>query len=61
MSPTNPRGRPPLDRTDTSTRVTVALPSRVYDALAVRALREGTSVAEAIRRDLRRRPDEDKA
>lgn len=54
----NPRGRPPLDRTDPSTRVTVALPNRVYDALAVQALREGTSVAEVIRRGLRRRSDD---
>jgi Ribbon-helix-helix protein, copG family len=46
-------GRPPLDDADPSVPVTVTLPSKDFDALCKRALREGVSIPEIIRRDLR--------
>jgi hypothetical protein len=51
-----PRGRPPLDPDSPSVGASVRLSAREYDALADRARRNGISVAELIRRDLRR-PD----
>jgi hypothetical protein len=49
------RGRPPLDATDPSTKVCVALPSRRYDLIYKRAASERVSVPEFIRRELIRR------
>ncbi len=49
------RGRPALDPRDTSVRVGVSLPSRQYDDLCERAIRESVSVPEIIRRDLQRK------
>jgi len=48
-------GRPPLDPDDPSVHVGVKLPSKQYDDLARRALREDVSVPEIIRRDLDRK------
>lgn len=52
---TRRRGRPPLDTRDSSVQVGMTLPSRQYDDLCRRALREDVSVAEIIRRDLRKK------
>ena len=49
------RGRPPLDTTDPSTTVCLALPSKRYDALYRQAAAERVSVPELIRRGLDRR------
>lgn len=60
--PQPPRGpgRPPLDATDrTSVGVSFRLPSRQYDALVQRAARDRTSVADAVRRAVRSRRDDD--
>lgn len=46
-------GRPPLDPHDPSVRVGLSLPSKRYDDLCERALRERVSVPEIIRRDLK--------
>ena len=46
------RGRPPLDSTDPSTKVCLALPSKRYDALYARAASQRVSVPELIRRSL---------
>jgi hypothetical protein len=48
------RGRPPLDPNDPSINISISLPSRQFDAYCKRALREGTSLPEAIRRQLAR-------
>lgn len=48
-------GRPRVDRSDTSTRVTVTLPTRLYDEYASLALRDCASVPALIRRDLIRK------
>jgi hypothetical protein len=45
-------GRPPLDEHDPSVYVGVTLPSKQYDTLCERAIREKVSVPEIIRRDL---------
>jgi len=47
-------GRPPLDPSDPSTKVCIALPSRRYDALYQRASTARVSVPELIRRELSR-------
>jgi hypothetical protein len=48
----NPPGRPPLDRTDRSVVVSIALPGRAFDRLCRRASLERLSVPELIRRAL---------
>jgi LDH2 family malate/lactate/ureidoglycolate dehydrogenase len=55
MNRTHPRreGRPSVDDDDTSVYVGVTLPGRQYDDYSQRALREGVSVPEVIRRELR--------
>ena len=58
--PKRRRGRPPLDDADPSVHVGVTLPAKQFDEYAKRALREGVSVPEAIRRDLQRREDDEK-
>lgn len=45
-------GRPPIDEDDPSVPVSFSLPSKKFDALCRRALREDVSVPEIIRRDL---------
>lgn len=45
-------GRPPLDVDDPSVHVGVTMPSKQYDDLCERALRDHVSVPEIIRRDL---------
>jgi hypothetical protein len=49
----NPRGRPPLDRSDPSVVVCVAFPSRAVDVIRRRAILERVTVPELIRRVLR--------
>jgi len=46
------RGNPPLDATDPSTKVCVALPSKRYDALYRQAAAARVSVPELIRQSL---------
>jgi len=46
----NPRGRPPLDRTDRSIPVSVTLPGRTYADVCRRASLERVSVPDIIRR-----------
>jgi Ribbon-helix-helix protein, copG family len=48
-------GRPPLNAQDPSAKVTISLPSKELDAYTQRALSEGRSVPDVIRRALRRR------
>jgi len=48
------RGRPPLDRSDSSVRVCVTVPSRRYDALDRDAGVARVSIPELIRRSLER-------
>jgi len=48
----NPRGRPPLDRSDPSVVVCVAIPSRAVDEIRRRAVVERVTVPELIRRAL---------
>jgi len=55
----NPPGRPPLDRSDKSTSVSIKLPTRVYDALDRIARQERTNVPTVIRQRLRLDPDDD--
>ena len=45
-------GRPPLDPTDRSVIVSVAIPSRTFDTYYKRASVERLTVPEIIRRDL---------
>jgi hypothetical protein len=45
-----PPGRPPLDEHDSSVQVGVTLPSKQFDELCKRALREDVSVPEIVRR-----------
>jgi hypothetical protein len=45
-------GRPPLDPSDPSTKVCIALPSKRYDALYRQAAAARISVPELIRRSL---------
>jgi len=54
------RGRRPIDPTDETTRVCVAMPSKMYAFVKVRAKTAGITVPEQMRRDLNRRfpPDE---
>lgn len=52
--PRNPTGRPPLDRTDPSTKVCVTLPSKSYDALYRAASHARVSVPELIRTEIDR-------
>jgi len=47
-----PPGRPPLDRTDPSVKVSISLPSKQFDHYCDRARREDVSVPTIIRRDL---------
>jgi hypothetical protein len=55
MEKTNRRGRPTLDADgNPSQQVTVRLPPKEFDTLYKRATQHGMSVAEAIRRDIRR-------
>jgi hypothetical protein len=48
-------GRPSLDPGDPSVQTCLVLPSKLYDALDKRARDEEVSLAEIIRRDLRKR------
>jgi hypothetical protein len=48
------RGRPPIDPTDGSIRVTVTLPVKQYDALCKVAQQQAESLPEVIRRSLER-------
>jgi hypothetical protein len=48
----------PLDPDDPSVSVHVRVPSREYDAIATQALREGLSVAEVLRRQLKAAKDD---
>lgn len=48
----NPPGRPPLDRTDRSVVVSLALPGRAFDQVCRRAVAARVSVPELIRRAL---------
>jgi hypothetical protein len=48
----NKRGRPPLDRTDRSVVVSLAMPGRAFDAYCKRAHTERLTVPEIIRRTL---------
>ena len=62
MSEPKRRGRPPLVEHDRTISVSVALPSKQFDDLCRRALRDGVSVPEVIRREIRRadsRADDD--
>lgn len=45
-------GRPPLDRDDTTVKVTVSMPSRLYDRMDERAKRDRVNLPTAIRRAL---------
>jgi hypothetical protein len=47
-------GRPPLDATDPSTKVCLAIPSKQYDAIYRRAATARVSVPELIRQTLSR-------
>lgn len=47
------RGRPPLEEGDTTVRLHVSLPSRLYAALSHRAQTERSTVSEQVRRVLR--------
>jgi hypothetical protein len=47
-------GRPRLDPRDSSTPVTVTLPTKQYDALATQAIRRSLSLPEVIRRQLQK-------
>ena len=47
-------GRPPLDRTDPTTKVCVGLPSKRYDDLYRQAVAARVSVPELIRQSLAR-------
>ena len=49
----NRPGRPPLDRSDPSVVVSLALPSRTFDLMCKRARVERLTVPEVIRRALR--------
>jgi len=53
-----PVGRPRLDRKDTTTRLSVSLPSRQYDRFYQQAQHDRISVGEAIRRQLQDDDDE---
>ena len=50
---TRRRGRPKLDTSDTTSHVSLSLPSRELDALCRVALRHDVSVSEVIRRKLK--------
>ena len=50
------RGRPPLDAGDPSVQVTIALPSKHFDAFCALARRHQVSVPEIIRQAMRPRP-----
>jgi hypothetical protein len=55
-----PPGRPRLDKTDTTTRVTVSLPTRHYDRVHQQAHQQRISIGEAIRRQLQVDDDDDR-
>ena len=59
MKSTNPPGRPPIDRADKSTYVTIALPGKVFDALDRVAGKTGTNVPTVIRQRLGRANDDE--
>ena len=60
MPDTRPKvGRPPLDRADRSTTLSIVLRSRQYDTLHRRAQRDGISIGEVIRRQLQDIDDDD--
>ena len=52
-APTTRRGRPPVDPQDRSVYVTVAMPSRQFDALYKRASDARRTVAEQVRLELK--------
>lgn len=54
MEKTNRPGRPALDEDGGSTQVGVRLPVKDFDALCKRASKDRITVAEVIRRDIRR-------
>lgn len=54
-------GRPPLDPTDPSVRLSVRLPAKAYDALYTRAQDARLSFADYLRQQLRARPREEPA
>jgi hypothetical protein len=47
-------GRPRVDPRDSSTAVTITLPTKQFDALATQAIRRSESVGAVIRRALRK-------
>jgi hypothetical protein len=53
-------GRPRLDADDRSTQICLTVTSRHFDQLDERAQREGVSIPELIRRDLRQESTEKK-
>jgi hypothetical protein len=53
------RGRPPLVPGDTTTPVSVRVPTREYDRACERASRNGINVRELLRRGLSRVLDDD--
>lgn len=52
--PLKRRGRPSISDQGTTVQVGVSIPADKFDELCRRALREGVSVPEIIRRDLQR-------
>jgi hypothetical protein len=54
------RGRPPLDEDDPSVPVHVKLPSKVFDAMRLRAQQNRITVQEEIRRAMRNATAEEK-
>jgi hypothetical protein len=52
-------GRPPLDDTDQSVRISFRVPSRQYDDLCQRAQRERVNISDVIRRHLPEHDDDD--
>lgn len=59
MKSSNPPGRPPIDRSDPSQSVTVALPGRVFKELDRVAKEHRTNVQTIIRQRLRVTADDD--
>jgi hypothetical protein len=55
-----PPGRPPLDQSDTSVKVSISLPLQQFDSICERARTDGISVPERIRRDLAQRVKHEK-
>jgi hypothetical protein len=47
------RGRPPLDPTDRSVKLSITIPSRQFDTYCTQATKACVSVPEIIRRELK--------